>query len=367
MNPPQGRRLRVMMAGPALTAKGGIATVVNNWIAAGVQSKIDLVYISTLSTTQANAGLIKLWEAGGAYLRVIWQTRQPVDVLHLHLSHKSSFFRKYIIFLWARLWNIPTVAHIHSGRFKLFYEGSSSWVQWMIRHCLEQSRVVFVLSDIWRQYVRGVVNNPNIFVLPNGAVPAQIVKPPMVGEKRVHLLFMGRLGAPKGTYDLLLAFAALFESYPQVRLTLAGDGEVDEVRAWVAQAGLAAVVAVPGWIADQQRLEAFEQCDIFVLPSYFEGMPGAVLEAMAMGIPIVATSVGGVPEAVEGHRNGFLVEPGDVTALTACLRTLIADEPLRQKMGQESFKIILEKFDIRRIVEDLVQHYETIVNSEQQR
>src|SRR5690606_10983036 len=125
---------------------------------------------------------------------------------------------------------------------------------------------------------------------------------------------MGRLGSRKGTWDLLEAFKRLAAEVPNVRLVLGGDGEIDKARRIVARDGLEARVTIAGWLSGAEKLDVFNRTDIYALPSYHEGLPASIVEAMAAGAPIVSTPVGGIPEAVTDAFNGFLVAPGDVDA-----------------------------------------------------
>jgi glycosyltransferase involved in cell wall biosynthesis len=151
------------------------------------------------------------------------------------------------------------------------------------------------------------------------------------------VLALGRLGQRKGTYDLLRAVESLpAHVRSRVHLRLAGDGEVDQVRAQVAARGLGDTVDVVGWLGPRERDEALRQADIFVLPSYDEGLPMALLEAMAHGLVPITTPVGGIPEAVTDGVHGLLVPPGDPAALARALHRLVENDALRERLGRHA-------------------------------
>jgi glycosyltransferase involved in cell wall biosynthesis len=151
------------------------------------------------------------------------------------------------------------------------------------------------------------------------------------------VLALGRLGQRKGTYDLLCAVESLpAHVRSRVHLRLAGDGEVDQVRAQVAARGLGDTVDVVGWLGPRERDEALRQADIFVLPSYDEGLPMALLEAMAHGLVPITTPVGGIPEAVTDGVHGLLVPPGDPAALARALHRLVENDTLRERLGHHA-------------------------------
>lgn len=141
-----------------------------------------------------------------------------------------------------------------------------------------------------------------------------------------------RLVPQKGLLNLIRTVAALCPEFPRLRLEIAGSGpQLAELETEVAKQGLADRVRFTGW---QQDLRAmFQDWDIFAMPSLEEGFGMAALEAMAEGLPVVATSIGGLPEIIEEGKTGYLVTPSDVTALADRLRLLLADKARRVEMG----------------------------------
>jgi glycosyltransferase involved in cell wall biosynthesis len=133
---------------------------------------------------------------------------------------------------------------------------------------------------------------------------------------------------------------------PDARLTLAGDGAVDRARRVIAEHGLEGSVQVRSWLQPAQVSELLTEADLLVLPSRNEGQPMAVLEAMAHGLCVVASDVGGIPELVEDGRSGFLVPPDDVEALVAALRKVLTDDGLRGALGASARQRALEEFDV---------------------
>ena len=122
--------------------------------------------------------------------------------------------------------------------------------------------------------------------------------------------------------------------------------------------GLAAQVEFLGWVAGEAKQAQLAQADVFVLPSYNEGLPVSLLEAMAYGVPVISTRVGGIPELVRDGIDGFLIEPGDRAALEDRLRRLAEDARLRQTMGDAARADIARRFDVARMVADTHAVYE---------
>jgi glycosyltransferase involved in cell wall biosynthesis len=172
-----------------------------------------------------------------------------------------------------------------------------------------------------------------ISVLPN----AVMVNVPVVvqdGANPVHAVAVGRLGERKGSYDIVEAVAQLPPKVRRrLRVTLAGDGDVDGVTAAVGVAGVGDTVRVVGWLEPPQLKVLLEGAHIFLLPSYEEAMPMALLEAMARGLAPVTTPVGSIPEVVTDGVDALLVTPGRPDEIALALVRLVSNERLRLWIG----------------------------------
>ncbi|HVL76715.1 MAG TPA: glycosyltransferase family 4 protein, partial [Noviherbaspirillum sp.] len=164
-------------------------------------------------------------------------------------------------------------------------------------------------------------------------------------------------GDRKGTYDLLRAVARVVKTHPDLKLVLAGDGEIERVRREVVRLGLTSHVEVLDWVSGRRKEALLERAAIYVLPSYCEGLPMSVLEAMAAGLPVVTTPVGGVPEAITDGLEGRLVVPGDVDALCEALDALLSQLELRRQMGQAARAKIETTFSATCVLPQLEQLY----------
>jgi glycosyltransferase involved in cell wall biosynthesis len=160
----------------------------------------------------------------------------------------------------------------------------------------------------------------------------------------------------KGPLDFVRAAAAAHARCDRLRFVMAGDGELRaEVEALVRQLGLGGVVRVLGWRRDVADL--LHAMDIFLLTSRFEGLPRSVLQAMAAGVPVVATAVDGTPEVVRDGRSGLLVPPENPEAAADRVLELVADADLRRRCVDEARRALDDGFDIHRMVRDLERIY----------
>ena len=120
------------------------------------------------------------------------------------------------------------------------------------------------------------------------------------------------------------------------------------------------VVELPGWVSPEEREKLMEECSIFVLPTWFEGQPISVLEAMAAGMCVVTTRVGGIPQIMGEEKTGVLLPPKDAKALADTLIRLLNQEETRKTLGKQARRRMVEQYDISRNVKALIRYYETL-------
>ncbi|MER2600683.1 MAG: glycosyltransferase family 4 protein [Caldilineales bacterium] len=354
--------LRVLMVGPTPRLYGGISAVAGMLLDSELPQRVELVYVAE-GTRQSK--LAKLRLALLAPLRLAARLlRRQVDVCHLHVGDGGSFYRHGLYLALCRLSGVPVVLHWHlpgSGEAADAGLGSSRQrrlARWALRH----SARIIVLSPAWAATLARLSDDPQtaarLVVLPNPIACAAIQPGDLPAAQRHTLLFLGDFSARKGVRDLLAAAPAVLSDHPRTRLVLGGGVPPADVQALAAP--LAAAIEFPGFVRGQEKLRLLQQAALLVLPSYAEGLPVAVLEAMAAGLPVVTTPVGGITDFFVNEVNGLLVRPGDVAALAAALSGLLADPARRAVMGVHNRAQALAHFDTPRYVVRLVGVYEGI-------
>ncbi len=322
----------ILMLGTRFDTMGGIASVVNVYREAGLFDRWPISYLSTHCDGNAVAKMkIFVW-AWLRYLALLFTG--SAGLIHVHVSSRTSFWRKSLFILPGSALRVPTLLHLHGSEFAIFYDDESNWLtRRMIRYVFDNASSVIVLSDAWRLWVSRMSHNPDIRVIYN---PVSVPKSETSWEKRRPAagLSLGRLGLRKGTYDLLAATAQVQEDLPELRLLLGGDGERAPVLEKIRILNLEDRIELLGWVTGDEKRRQLETAFFYVLPSYNEGLPMSVLEAMAHGLPIISTPIGGIPEAVTDGLEGFLVEPGDIGALSDRITQLVSKADLAAKMGK---------------------------------
>ncbi|WP_235916112.1 glycosyltransferase family 4 protein [Antrihabitans cavernicola] len=272
--------------------------------------------------------------------------RRP-DVVHIHVSVRGSFFRKCVVTWLSILFRIPVVLHVHGSDFHDFYDRSATPIQSIIRQTLTKSDMVIALGAVWAARLSEIAPKADIISVANAVRPKTAIRQPALGEP-VNVLFLGIVGDRKGTFTLLRAWAARpqTDDVADIRsaLTVAGDGEIDRAKELVRDLGIGDTVTVHGWVSPTEVPALIEGAQILVLPSQNEGQPMAVLEAMANGLCVITTPVGGIPDLVDTEC-GVLVPVDDVDALSKALDEVVRDEALRVRLGNSALDRVRNDFD----------------------
>lgn len=291
--------------------------------------------------------LRKLWVGIAGMVHASWVLfRGDADLLHVHLAHGGSVLRKALPMAVARRSGIPVVVHAHSYDFAGWFDGLPRFVAVLVRRALAADEWLVLGNELTGEYAARLgVPAESMSVLYNPVrIPVERAAQDDISPIRVVTL--GRLGTRKGSFDLIKAVAALpHHTRERLTVTMCGDGVVDEVRAAARAAGLDHQVDVAGWTSPEECAELLSTAHVFALPSYSEGLPMALLEAMSHGVVPVCTPVGSVAEAVTTEVNGILVQPGSIDELSAALNRLVEDGVVRRRLAEGARRTSTE-FDV---------------------
>lgn len=281
--------------------------------------------------------------------------RHRIDILHVHHIPLYRYVR------WgARLAGIPVLGCTEHANHSI---SQTPALQRESRHAARHARFFAVVSEHLKRYFTDELGiaDEKVVVVPNGVDTDRFFPGPDKGSAprdRVRLITVGRLVEAKDFPNLLAAAASLRAEGRDFSLDIVGDGELrEDVNEEIARRGLAGTVQLLGSRTDVSSL--LRDADAFVLSSRREGLPVAVLEALATGLPVVATSVGAIPEIVRDGDNGLLVPPGDANALAAAIRRLLDDPPLRLAIGARARRVVTERYSLDRMVRRYTELYDS--------
>ena len=325
--------MRVLMLGPDLQVRGGVSAVERALIAA-LPPEIQVTQVPTMVEGSK-------WRKVGIFVeaipRTILQLRRRPDVVHIHFASYGSSIRKMLLARLALAQGARVIMHAHGGGFREYWARLAAPTRTAILQTLCRVHCLIVLGEVWREFFVSLgVPRERIVVLPNPvALPASVPERPR--RSHVRLVYLGLFVRTKGVFDLVDSLTRLSpECLGRTRLVLAGNGELARVRDLVERRDLQRFVEVHEWLGPAERDRLLASADAFVLPSYLEGLPMSLLEAMAWGLPVITTAVGSIPEHVRNGVQGLLVQPGDVSELAGAIERIVMDDSLRVRMGEHA-------------------------------
>lgn len=348
---------KVLMIGPINNTKGGMTSVIESYLDFDDLSK-NIKIISSYEDGSKIKKIIVFIKAYISCFLTILMDRQ-IKIVHIHTASRASFHRKKYFLNLAKLFQKKVVLHIHGAEFMKFYDESSKQVKDCITNTLIKADRVIALSRQWKKEFDNICENKAKVDIIYNPVNLDAFNKSNLDKK--NILFMGRLGKRKGVYDLIDILPQIIEKHKDIKLYIGGDGEIDEVKKLVNSKELTKNVEVLGWISGEQKKKLFEIASIYVLPSYNEGLPVSILEAMASGLPVISTNIAGIPEEVEHDSNGYLITPGDKDLLCKYLCILLDNEDLRIQMGKIGIEKIRNEFDNKIIEKSILKVYKDIL------
>ena len=344
--------MKVLMIGPARSVNGGISAVVNNYYKAGLDKKVQMQYIGTM---EDGSKWHKLKVAMKALVQFIF-TVSKFDLVHINMASDVSLYRKIPFICLAKVFGKKLVIHQHGGNFKQFYYSECSPKRrQFVQKILRKADAFIVVAPYLKDIFKDIVEEEKIVVFPNAIeIPRNVSKE--YGEQ--NLLFLGRLCKEKGIGELLDAVKNLKSEFPKLHLYLGGVWVDDKLEHKAKE--FESYVHYLGWIGAEQKDEYLKKCNIFVLPTYFEGLPMSLLEGMAYGCACVASEVGGIPQVMTNGKDGILIPAKEENALKEALKKLLESPSLQKELGRNARKTVEEGYDIDKSVQKLLQIYQSV-------
>ncbi len=347
------KKKKVLMVGPARTVKGGVSAVVNNLFEAGLDEKVRLHYLATM---EDGSKLHKLWVAVRALLSYLLKV-EKYDIVHIHMASDVSIYRKLPFIYIAHWWKKKVIIHQHGGNIEEFYyRQCRERNRKRIRKCLNKADVFIVIAPYLEAIFEKIVDPGKIVLMPNSVpIPQELTK----NYSQAKLLFLGRLCKEKGIGELLEVCGRLREEFPDMQLYLGGTWEsaslkqladqLDPSGEWIHQ---------PGWIGADEKDRLLRECNLFLLPSWFEGHPVSLMEGMAYSCACIASDIGGISQMVTDGENGLLVPVREEEALRETIRRCLSDSRLQERLGSRARAQIKAHYDIEKNVVRLSDLYD---------
>ncbi len=291
--------------------------------------------------------------AMGLWAALAFPFRSRPDIVHIHTSHRFSFYRSSLYVLVAKyVWRRPVVVHVHGSSFDEFVDTDSTLLARYQSIVFAASDRVIVLSEYWKDVVAMRTDRDRIIVLPNAVEPDNYE--PTLDHETPRVVFVSNLIDRKGVSEFVAAIDELQHEY-EFHVDIAGKGPLaGQVEALADRHD---DVTYHGYVSEEQKRSLLSAGSIYVLPTYAEGLPIAMLEGMAGGNAVVSTTVGSIPEVIDDDH-GLLVSPGDVDELRSALATLLDSPDRVRTLGEQNRAAICDRYAWDEIVDELLRLYD---------
>lgn len=362
-------RPRVLFVGafprPGGAVVGGMVTSCGILLESSFPTRLDLDLLDSTQISNPPPGFaVRLSRAAGRFAKFIGRLeRRRPDVVLLFVAVGASIVEKGTMAWYARVRGVPVIMFPRGGsviddcRKSAF---TRLWVRWSFRG----ARKIICQSEAWQRFAVDVLGfvRGNVTVIRNWTATRELLD---VGAKRavrqnspVRLLFLGWLERDKGVFELIEACRRLAAGH-EFTLDIAGEGNSSAAaRALVVRHELTEVIRFRGWLLGEQLRQALAEADVLVLPSWAEGLPNAMVEAMAAQLAVVVSRVGAIPELIGDRRSGLLVEPRNAGSLADALAEIVDDGALRARLARAGYEIAMRDFEVEAAVDRLVREIE---------
>lgn len=347
----------LLVVGPTGGKDGGIGRYISEQLR-HLEGRLSVrLFNSKTPSADGPLGLARgAVHAAADWVRFAFEPRP--DAVHVHTSHYFSFYLSSVyVFVASYLWDVPVVLHVHGSSFDEFVADASTPVAAFQSLVFGACDSVVVLSEYWRETLSVRVPDSKLVVLPNAVVPDEY--DPDTAADPQHVVFVSSHVERKGIVEFTDAVAALYDRGVDFRTTVAGSGPLSR-HAETLAANYDDVEYV-GYVSEAEKRDLLSDASMYVLPTYAEGLPIAILEAMAGGNAIVSTDVGSIASVVD-EGNGAVVEPGDVDALAAAMEAILREPAETSRMCAESRRRVESDYAWGTVADELVSLYNRLLD-----
>jgi len=346
--------LQVVVISLSRHRRGGVATVLNTLADAGFFTN----GICHHSSCGDGVKLVKFFSALRQWLSFAWRLgRSRPDLVHIHFSSDMSFWRKvpYMLLLHQR--RIPLVLHVHPSHFWDYVQSRHGWVKRFIVALLRRSDAVIFANRALIERFRLLLPKQRLYHVHN---PIDTRRFPFSRNgRREQALFLGAVLKGKGVYDIVRAAPLVLAQRPHCRFVFCGDHEIDTLRQTVQEHGLQDHFEIHPWVDYAEKKRLLAESSLLLLPSYSEGFPVVVLEAMASGLPVITTPVGGMAEALQDGAEVLFVEPANPTLLAERTIHLLEHADLQQRLAERALAYV-QRHCVEQVIQRTMAIYQEI-------
>lgn len=282
-------------------------------------------------------------------------SQNKYDKIHVFSTAGYGFFRNTIHIIIAKRKGVFSIFH-HLGQIDDLYKNSNSIIKIIIRFCLNLADFHILQSPNLANFLSEITNKPVIYIYNGIDIVQDDYSLKGKNDNIFRIVSLGTLGHKKGTFDLIDVAEKVKKKYKNFQFILIGGGEYNKILDLVKKKGLDDIVKITGPLPEKEKQFFLKSSDLFVLPSYAEGLPLSLLEAMQFGLPIISSKVGAIPEVIN-ENNGFTINPGDQIKLMENIEELFHNKDKRNKISCYNKIEAKNKYSIERVIEQIDEVY----------
>ena len=285
-----------------------------------------------------------------------------IDFVHFNLAlNKRSIIRDTPFILISRMFHKKMLIHLHGGEF-LLGEPSPFWVRAILKNIYSSSVPKIVLSSIEMLAIQSKYSVRNMLALPNFIFleESNVYKRIFSNKSKLSILFLGRITESKGIHQILEALIILKKRGLNFIFTMAGKGPNEKKYAARFTEVLGTNFKFAGIVTGKEKSKLLQSCDVFVLPSLFEGLPMALLECMSFGLVPIVTDVGSMGTVVKNGKTGIIVRENSANDIANAFEGLINDRKLLKTLSCNAREFIVSNFNPTTYFEKLNRIYEDV-------
>ena len=359
----------VLLLGPHRAAVSGVSTHLNLLMDSTLAEEYEVVHFQVGSEGRDEGVIGKLLRlAVSPFFLAASIVFRHVAIVHINTSlNRKAYWRDLVYLFIAKALGARILYQVHGGALPRKFFAGSPLLTSLLRWTLRVPDVVVVLAQVELRAYREFVPDQEVVALPNGIDCRPYSGVPTVLSDHSHplqLVYIGRVAREKGLYETLQGLRLAHELGVDARLVIAGTGaEEPRLRRYAQALGIGARVCFVGPVFGNDKVKLLSGADVMVLPSYSEGLPYALLESMAAGVPVIATPVGAIPDVVSDGIHGFLVPPRDGKAIAESLAILAGDRDKLSWMSRACRRRVRAAFSIERLAQEFAFHYARLIGN----
>jgi glycosyltransferase involved in cell wall biosynthesis len=344
----------------------GVSTHLNQLFASALSETYDLRHFQVGSEGRLETPVQKLLRLLlSPFQFAVFLIRYRPAIVHLNTSlMPKSYWRDLAYLVVVRVLLRKVVYEIHGGALPKDFFANNRWLTRFLHWVLMCPDVVVLLAQAELEAYRDFVPKQRLVVVSNAIDAGALTAEPLAAKSRdaLQLVYLGRLAEEKGVFEILEAFNILIGQGRDMKLIIGGGGPVEvRLRAQVESLELSERVIFTGPVFGDEKNRLWSSSHIFVFPTHREGLPYALLEAMAAGAVPITTRVGGIPDVMQDGTHGLFVEPRDPAELVHAIARLDDDRDLLARMAEAGRKRVLDQFTVSRLAAEFRRIYVALI------